>query len=87
MITTVIIWGIFLLLVTNVITGSIAWRRGVRNGEKWEKYRQETGAKIDDMPYSDMFRKNELLDFNNPPPLMLTHRTRKRKLNGKWTYE
>jgi hypothetical protein len=85
--TTIIIWGLLALLVTNLITGSIAWRRGVRNGEKWEKYRQETRVKIDDMPYSDLFRKNELLDINNPPPLAVTHKTRVRKINGRWTYE
>lgn len=80
---TVIIWGLVLLLVSNLLIGSIAWRRGVRNGEKWQKYRQETGAKMDKMPYSDLFRKNELVDPDKPPPLFIKHE--RRKINGKWT--
>lgn len=74
---------IIVLVFTNFITWVIAWRRGIRNAEKWEKYRRETGAKIDNMPYSDMFRKNELLNPNKPPPLIVRH-VRKR-VNGKWS--
>ena len=81
---TVIIWSIALLLLTNVITFQIAWRRGIKNGEKWEKYRQETKVKIDDMPYGDRFRK----DLNLNPadwPSMMNHKTRRRKASGQWT--
>jgi hypothetical protein len=80
--TAVIVWGVFLLFLTNVITGSIAWRRGVKNGEKWQKYRQKTGSDIDNMPYGDRFRKDLNLDPADWAPI---HHVRRRKIHGQWT--
>lgn len=80
---TVIIWGSLILLVTNFVTWQLAWRLGVKNGEKWEKYRQETRVDMDNMPYSDRFRKDLLMDPNDPPPMLVRHR--RRKFNGQWT--
>lgn len=34
------------VVVTNFITWQIAWRYGVKNGEKWEKYRESVKAPI-----------------------------------------
>lgn len=81
--STAIIWSILVLLVTNIITSQIAWRRGVKNGEKWEKYRQETRVTSQEkIPYGDRFRKDLNLD---PADWVPTSRHRRRKINGQWT--
>jgi hypothetical protein len=74
---------IIILVLTNFTTWAITLYLGKRLGERAQKYRQETGEKIDKMPYSDMFRKNELMDPDSPPPLIIRHQ--RRKINGRWT--
>lgn len=74
---------IIVLVLTNFTTWLISWHLGRRSGEKWEKIRAESKARIDKMPYSDLFRKNELVDPNNPPPLIIRHS--RRNVRGQWT--
>lgn len=50
-----IIWIPLVLITTNLITGIAAWKFGVLNGEKWERYRWRTRIKIDQMPYKGKF--------------------------------
>jgi hypothetical protein len=71
---TVIIWAIFLLVFTNVLTGSICWRAGVYNGTKWEKYRQRTKAVTRKQPYSGLFYGD---NQNKQPPLKVVVKEKK----------
>lgn len=74
---------IIVLVVSNFITSQIAWRRGVKNGEKWEKYRQETRVNSqENIPYGDRFRKDLNLDPSDWTPVIKHTR---RNLRGKWT--
>jgi len=34
------------VVVTNFITWQIAWRWGVKNGTKWEQYRQKVKSQV-----------------------------------------
>lgn len=82
--STVIIWGILALVVSNFLTFEIAWRRGVKSGEEAQKYRHDVKEKIDNMPYGDRFRKDLNLNPSDWPSLM-SHKTRRRKASGQWT--
>lgn len=80
---TFVIWSLVLLVLTNLITSQIAWRQGVKNGEKWEKYRRETGENMEkNIPYGDRFRQDLGLDPADWQPNVTR---RRRKINGQWT--
>lgn len=80
---TMIIWSLIALIITNLITWQIAWRLGVKNGAKWEKYRQEAKENMEqNIPYGDRFRVDLGLDPADWQPVVIH---RRRKLNGQWT--
>lgn len=70
---------IIILVLSNFTTWLISWHLGRRNGEKWEKYRSETRANLDGMPYSGMFDQ----EAGSGEPLIVKHV--RRNVRGQWT--
>lgn len=74
---------IIVLVLSNFATWLISWHLGRRNGEKWEKYRQESKENSQkNIPYGDRFRKDLNLDPADWTPSVKHQR---RRVNGKWT--